>query len=66
MKTFGVTDYTILVPLKCCDGRTDGRTDGGMDSRTDGVDSLLGLRRVQQRECYRALIVLVSGFTHYE
>ena len=27
MKTFGVTDYTNLVPLKCC-GRTDGRTDG--------------------------------------
>ena len=25
MKTFGVTDYTNLVPLKCC-GRTDGRT----------------------------------------
>ena len=31
MKTFGVTDYTNLVPLKCC-GRTDGRT----DRRTDG------------------------------
>ena len=25
MKTFGVTDYTNLVPLKCC-RRTDGRT----------------------------------------
>ena len=27
MKNFGVTDYTNLVPLKCC-GQTDGRTDG--------------------------------------
>ena len=25
MKTFGVTDYTNLVPLKCC-GQTDGRS----------------------------------------
>ena len=39
MKTFGVTDYTNLVPLKCCgqtDGRTDGRTDGQTDGRPDG------------------------------
>ena len=35
MKTFGVTDYTNLVPLKCC-GRTDGQTDGRTDRRTDG------------------------------
>ena len=35
MKTFGVTDYTNLVPLKCC-GRTDGRTDRRTDGRTDG------------------------------
>ena len=27
MKTFGVTDYTTLVSLKCC---------GGMDGRLDG------------------------------
>ena len=39
MKTFGVTDYTNLVPLKCCgrtDRRTDGRTDGRADGQTDG------------------------------
>ena len=35
MKTFGVTDYTNLVPPKCC-GRTDGQTDGRTDRRTDG------------------------------
>ena len=35
MKTFGVTDYTNLVPLKCC-GQTDGRTDRRTDRRTDG------------------------------
>ena len=35
MKTFGVTDYTNLVPLKCC-GRTGGRTDGRTDGQTDG------------------------------
>ena len=35
MKTFGVTDYTNLVPLKCC-GRTDRRTDRRTDGRTDG------------------------------
>ena len=34
MKTFGVTDYTNLVPLKCC-GRTDGQADGRTDRRTD-------------------------------
>ena len=34
MKTFGVTDYTNLVPLKCC-GRTDRRTDRRMDGHTD-------------------------------
>ena len=28
MKTFGVTDYTNLVPLKCC-GRTDIQADVG-------------------------------------
>ena len=32
---FGVTDYTNLVPLKCC-GRTGGRTDGRTDGQTDG------------------------------
>ena len=38
MITFGVTDYTNLVPLKCC-RRTDRQTDG----RTGGVDPLLDL-----------------------
>ena len=34
IKTFGVTDYTNLVPLKCC-GRTDGRTDRRTDGQTE-------------------------------
>ena len=34
MKTFGVTDYKNLVPLKCC-GWTGGRTDGHTDRQTD-------------------------------
>ena len=33
MKTVGGTDYTNLVPLKCC-GRTDGQTDGRPDGRS--------------------------------
>ena len=33
MKTFGITDYTNLVPLKCC-GQTDGRTAGGRSGPT--------------------------------
>ena len=40
IKTFGVTDYTNLVLLKCF-GRTDGRT--------DGVDPLLDLLSLKQR-----------------
>ena len=36
-KTFGVTDYTNLVPLKCC-------------GRTDGVDPLLGLLSLKRRK----------------
>ena len=35
MKTFGVTDYTNLVPLKCF-GLTGGRTYGRTDRQTDG------------------------------
>ena len=36
MKTFGVTDYTNLVPLKCC-------------RRRDGVDPLLDLLSIKRR-----------------
>ena len=56
MKTFGVTDYTNLVPLKCC-GRTDGQTDGQTDGRSGPTTRPAFAKATQVKTCTRKNIL---------
>ena len=61
MNTVGVTDYTNLVPLKCC-GRTDGRADGRTDGRSGPITrpAFAKATQVKNRRADTILVLITS------